>query len=272
MDELYMASRRALIDALEALTDHGDNVILIGAHAVYVYTGEADVPIATRTKDSDLALDPSQLEDSPLLEEVMSKAGFQRTLEGGQPGEWLSADGIPVDLLVPESMVPSKGRRSAQIPPHSSLAARKVAGLEAAVIDNRELWVEALGEDDQRRIKVKVASPAALAVSKAHKRGERQSDLGRLSDKDAHDLYRLLVATETAEMVEGFQVLLADPRSAEVARQALVFLNDLFAAPDSIGSLMAGRVEEGVGEPDNVAASVSILARELIDGVEAARG
>lgn len=140
------------------------------------------------------------------------------------------------------------------------------------MIDNRELWVEALGEDDRRRIKVRVASPAALAVSKAHKLGERQSDPGRLSDKDAHDLYRLLVATETAEMVEGFQLLLADPLSAEGASQALVFLTDLFAAPDSIGSLMAGRVEEGVGEPENVAASVSILAGELIEGVAAAKG
>jgi hypothetical protein len=132
--------------------------------------------------------------------------------------------------------------------------------------------VEALGEDDRRRIKVRVASPAALAVSKAHKLGERQTEPGRLIDKDAHDLYRLLVAVETAEMVEGFLLLLADSRSAEVAEQALVFMTDLFAAPDSIGSLMAGRVEEGVGEPENVASSVSILARELIESVAAARG
>lgn len=45
-----MRSRRALLDALEALADHREGVILIGAHAIYVYTGEADVPIATRTK------------------------------------------------------------------------------------------------------------------------------------------------------------------------------------------------------------------------------
>jgi len=68
-----------------------------------------------------------------------------------------------------------------------------------------------------------------------------------------------------------FLVLLADPRSAEVAKQALAFMTDLFATPDSVGSLMAGRVEEGVGEPANVAASVSILAGELIEGVAAAR-
>ena len=44
VDELYARSRRALLDALEALAEHRDGVILIGAHAVYLYTGEADVP------------------------------------------------------------------------------------------------------------------------------------------------------------------------------------------------------------------------------------
>lgn len=85
MDELYVASRRALLDALEALADQIGSVILIGAHAVYVYTGEADVPIATRTKDSDLALDPSQLQDSPLLRATLSWARLASSVdcEGG---------------------------------------------------------------------------------------------------------------------------------------------------------------------------------------------
>jgi hypothetical protein len=191
VDDLYVASRRALLDALEALADHREGVILIGAHAVYVYTGEADVPIATRTKDSDLALVPTLLREYPLLEEAMVGAGFHRNQVGGQPGEWLTENGIPVDLLVPGSMVPAEGRRSAQIPPHSHLSVRKVAGLEAAVVDNREHWVEALDPDDPRRLSVKVAGPAALTVSKAHKLGERRSSPARLVDKDAHDLYRL---------------------------------------------------------------------------------
>lgn len=270
MDDLYLSSRRALLDALEALAKHREGVILIGAHAVYVYTGEADVPIATRTKDSDLALVPALLREDPLLEEAMTGAGFHRNLAGGQPGEWLTDDGIPVDLLVPESMVPAKGRRSVQIPPHSHLSARKVAGLEAAVVDNREHWVEALDPDDPRRLPVKVAGPAALAVSKAHKLGERRLDPGRLVDKDAHDLYRLLAATETSEVVSGFQLLLADPRSKDVARQALIYLAELFAASNSLGSEMAGRVEEGVGDPATVAASVAILVGDLLDGVAAA--
>jgi hypothetical protein len=157
VDELYARSRGSLLDALEALAEHRDGVILIGAHAVYMYTGEADVPIATRTKDSDLALDPALLGTDPLLEEAMAGADFHRNLESGQPGEWLSANGIPVDLLVPSSLVDPRGRRGARIPPHSNQAARKANGLEAAVVDNRELWIEALDPDDPRRILTKVA-------------------------------------------------------------------------------------------------------------------
>lgn len=267
MDELYARSRRALLDALEALAEHRDGVILIGAHAVYLYTGEADVPVATRTKDSDLALDPALLRADPLLEEAMASAEFHRNLESGQPGEWLSADGIPVDLLAPTSLVGPEGRRGARIPPHSSHAARKANGLEAAVVDNRELWIEALDPDDPRRIRAKVAGPAALTVSKAFKLGERQATPGRLDDKDAHDLYRLLRATETETVVAGFMALLSDPRSDRVALQAIEYLDRLFGDPSSLGSRMAGQAEEGIGNPEVVAASVATLVADLRSGV-----
>lgn len=222
MDELYARSRLSLLDVLEALSEHRDGVILIGAHAVYMYTGEADVPIATRTKDSDLALDPSLLGTDPRLEEAMVDAGFHRNLASGQPGEWLSADGIPVDLLAPSSLVDPGGRRGARIPPHSSQAARKVNGLEAAVVDNRELWIEALDPDDPRRILTKVAGPAALTVSKAFKLGERQ---------------------------------------------AIQYLDRLFDNPSSLGSQMAGQAEEGIGDPEIVAASVAVLVADLGEGI-----
>lgn len=267
MDELYARSRLSLLDALEALSEHRDGVILIGAHAVYMYTGEADVPIATRTKDSDLALDPALLGTDPLLEEAMADAGFQRNRESGQPGEWMSANGIPVDLLVPSSLVNPSGRRGARIPPHSSQATRKADGLEAAVVDNRELWIEALDPDDPRRIATKVAGPAALTVSKAFKLGERQATPSRLNNKDAHDVYRLLRAVETQELVAGFTALLADPRSDHVARQALGYLDRLFDDPSSLGSRMAGQAEEGLGDPEIVAASVAALVADLQEGI-----
>lgn len=267
MDELYVKSRRALLDALEALEDHHQSLVLVGAQAIYLHTGEADVPIATRTKDSDLAIDPSLLKDDPLLEAAMTEAGFYRNLRSGQPGEWVDAEEIPVDLLVPESLGGQRGRRGARIPPHSKHAARKVAGLEAALVDNEERLIKALGPDDARAIAIKVAGPAALTVAKAHKIGERQKEPLRLVDKDAHDLYRLLRATETEEVAECYRALLRDQRSQASGLKALGYLEDLFRTPDSLGSQMAGRTEGTVGDPELVASSVSILVNDLLEEV-----
>jgi hypothetical protein len=252
---------------LGALAAHRDAVILVGAHAVYLYTGETDIPIVTRTKDSDLALDPALLKSKPRLEDAMTGAKFHRDLAKGQPGEWLSEVGGAVDLLVPSSLADPGGSRGARIPPHSRYAARKAQGLEAAVVDNRERWIGALDPDDPRRERIKVSGPAALVVSKAHKLGERQAAPRRLDNKDAHDLYRLLKATDTSEVVDGFETLLRDPRSGEVARQALEYLEQLFDNASSLGSRMAGETEGRLGEPEIVAAAVAVLVSDLREGV-----
>ena len=67
---------------------------------------------------------------------------------------------------------------------------------------------------DPRQATVKVAGPAALLVAEFHKLGERASQPHRLVDKDAHDIYRLLVATETADLARRSNALIAD----EIAR------------------------------------------------------
>lgn len=266
MDDLYVRSRRALLDALEALEEQRDSLILVGAQAVYLHTGEADVPIATWTKDSDVAIDPSLLRDDPRLEEAMKKAEFHRN-PTGQPGEWLDPEGIPVDLLVPESLGGQSGRRGARIPPHSQLATRKVAGLEAALIDNEARDISALSPDDRRTFPMKVAGPAALTVAKAHKLGERKERPKRLVNKDAHDLYRLLRATETEEVAERYRSLLRDDLSRSVAEESLDYLKEMFDEPSSLGSKMAGSTEGERGDPALVAASVSALVHDLLDEV-----
>lgn len=40
LDPLYVAARRVLLDALTLLAPHGDAVIVVGAQAVYLRTGE----------------------------------------------------------------------------------------------------------------------------------------------------------------------------------------------------------------------------------------
>ena len=112
---------------------------------------------------------------------------------------------------------------------------------------------------------VKVAGPAALLVAKLHKLGERQDSPRRLEDKDAHDVYRLFVAVPTDLLAEATHRLLADPLAGDVTDQAIAHLRGMFAAgPAALGSVMAGRPEAGVGEPDIVAASVAALADDLL--------
>lgn len=102
-------------------------------------------------------------------------------------------------------------------------------------------------------------------MAKLHKLGERTNDQSRLNDKDAHDSYRLLVATTTADLAASIRRLLNTDVSRDVTRQALDFLQELFAGgPDSLGSTMAGRAEEGIGQPDVVASAVSVLAQDLL--------
>ncbi|MBE1603170.1 hypothetical protein [Actinopolymorpha pittospori] len=91
---------------------------------------------------------------------------------------------------------------------------------------------------------------------------------GRLNDKDAHDIYRLLVATSTTDMAAAIKRLHVDQLAGHPTQQALGYLDELFAAgPDALGSIMAGRAEEGVGDPAVVAASVAVLSRDLVEAI-----
>jgi hypothetical protein len=126
--------------------------------------------------------------------------------------------------------------------------------------------IKAIAEDN-RRHEVAVAGPAALMVAKLHKLGERLETPTRLNDKDAHDTYRILRAIPTANLVTTFRHLLADPISGKVTREALYYLRIMFGTPNATGSVMAGRAEEGVGYPEQVAVASSILANDLLASV-----
>jgi hypothetical protein len=265
--DLLVQARSALLDALEALSEHQDAVVLIGAQAIYLHTGRADVALAEATKDSDLALDTRHLADDPRIEQAMSAAGFTQDVSGRQPGAWLNPAGIPVDLMVPEALAGAAAsqRRGARIPPHANTAARRAVGLEAAVVDHAPMRVAALAQGDTRSCTVEVAGPAALLVAKLHKLAERRDNPRRLEDKDAHDVYRLFVAVPTDALATTLQRLLADPLAGAVTEQAMADLQEMFAAgPEALGSAMAGRAEVGVGHPDTVAASVAVLAGDLL--------
>lgn len=82
----YVAARRVLLDALVALEAHIGAVIVIGAQAVYLRTGDRMRQYQPFTTDADLVIDPGLLAEAPLIGDAMLAAGFNNTNE---PGIWI---------------------------------------------------------------------------------------------------------------------------------------------------------------------------------------
>jgi hypothetical protein len=269
-ENLLIVARAALLDALEALEEQCQAVTVVGAQAVYLRTGGADVALAEATKDSDLAIDPRELRSDPRIEVAMERAGFYPNPFSSQPGAWMNPAGTPDDLMVPEDLTGPGGRnaRAARIPPHDKRSTRRARGLEAAMVDHPLMTITALDPADRRSYEAHVAGPAALIVAKLHKIGERENTPTRLVNKDAHDLYRILRAVSTDELVAAFERLLNDDVSRHATEQALVFLERLFSTgPEALGAAMAGQAEEGIGDPTVVSASASFLAADVVNAV-----
>src|SRR4051812_31305452 len=100
-NELYVASRTALLDVLEELGPHAEQCVLVGAQAIYLRCDQLPVAIAPFTKDADIAVVPP-IGASPALEEAMARAGLHQARD---PGIWLR-EAAQVDLLVPDSLAP----------------------------------------------------------------------------------------------------------------------------------------------------------------------
>jgi hypothetical protein len=77
------------------------------------------------------------------------------------------------------------------------------------------LEIRALDATDPRRLNARVAGPAALLIAKLHKIAEHAtSSPDRLVDKDSHDLYRLLIDTDTNALASKFRALLGERSAA----------------------------------------------------------
>jgi hypothetical protein len=275
IDPRYVAARRVLLDALEALSAHGQAVIVAGAQAIYLRTGEGEIGIAPYTTDGDLAIDPATLKDEPQLETAMRAAHFTRDLT--EPGMWLATttvDGeeltIPIDLIVPEAVAPGRGRRDARLEGHGERAARRAVGLEAALVDHSPMTITALEPSDTRQFEVEVAGVAALLVAKAHKIHDRlQSNRpGRAEDKDAADVYRLMQTTSPNDVAARLAALLEHETAGPVTKAALGYLVELFGRRNSEGVQMAVRALQ-LAIPE---AQVATLATGYIARLTAALG
>lgn len=277
----YAVARRALLDALDALKDQLDALVLVGAQAVYLQCGDADLLAAEHTTDADVAVDPRALRPQPEIATALRSAGFYLTdaRHGGAVGIWTTQReiaGVPalltVDLLTPAALG-GAGRRAARLPPHERGAVLKVRGLEPAMLDNRPMTVGALEKDDARAHTIRVAGPAALLVSKCVKLGERLADAreggrraDRLKPKDALDVLRILRSCDAAKLAADLDRLQGDDLAGPVTAEALSLLPDLFGSAASRGSTLAA--EAAYPEPPAVIAeSCAALAQRLLNAL-----
>ena len=262
-DPNLIDARTALFDALDALSEHRQALILVGAQAVYAWTGEIDLGVSPFTLDADVALDVRLLGADPLLEAAMEGAGFTR---GVQPGIWYSPRKIQVDLLVAASQ--SKGgTRGARIDGHGKRAARSAAGLEGALVDHEELTLRALTAADPREVLMKVAGPGALVVAKAQKIAERVDGGGKRMEragKDCTDLLRLLRAGETHDLPGRVRALLGSDVAGTPTTDALGHLDRLFSDPSKPGGVLLERAAPDPRTGAIWSASAAELVRELL--------
>jgi hypothetical protein len=255
----YVAARRVLLNALDALGPHRKAIVLVGAQAIYLHVGEGDLAVSPYTTDGDLAIDPRELDDKPELTKALESAGFELAI---RPGTWTMTE-VQIDLLVPASMGGS-GRRGARLGPHGNEVARKASGLEAAMVDHELFRVAALDPPDNRAFDIQVAGVAALLVSKIHKINERKDDETRRQDKDGLDVLRLLRHAPTKYLALTLSKLATHPISGEITTQARGLLEELFADRTSVGAQMAVRASVGLEDELAIAVSCELLTRQLL--------
>ena len=242
--------------------------VLVGAQGVYEYTREVDdhFAVAPATFDSDLAFIPELLIDDPKIPEAMLEAGY---VLGDQPGIYRRDNNTQVDLLVPQIVGGRRGR-GADLGVHGNHSARQVRGLEGALVSRRPMAIGSFFAEDQRSFEIQVAGPAALLVAKIHKLADRADEHGspRLNNKDAFDIYRLLLAIQARELAEEAAILREHSRSQEVTEEALTKFSELFGTDSGTGTQLVVDHIGPLENPDFIAASVAALAQELLNAVD----
>ncbi len=261
----YVLARSVLLDVLQALDPHLDALVLVGAQAVYLHTGDADLIVVPTTTDTDLALFPAKLLDEPLLEDALRAAGFAL---GANPGAWRGRFDVAVDLMVPEALSGGRSRRSARLPIHGSRAARRTTGIEAALVDNAIHEIVAFEPADPRRIRLRVAGPAALLVAKVTKIEERRENPARHQPKDGLDVLRLLQSTSTAALSQRLADLVRDPLAGASTGAALAALRRDGRDPAGLIASLAGTGVGILADPDTIKESVAVLVDELLAAID----
>ena len=260
----YVLARQVLLDGLQAMGVHRDAVILVGAQAVYFHTGDADLAIPPMTTDADVALDPSRLHANPLLADAFTSAGF---VLGDNPGSWRGTSGVMIDVMVPEALSGSPGRRAAHLAVHGDRVARRAYGLETVIVDNSEHEIGALDPIDSRHYSIRIAGPAALLVAKVIKIKERLDQPRRLLPKDGLDVLRILQATDTEPLATRLVELSTDPLAGQVTRECLATLRERGRDPDGELATLAAAAVAGLADPATIRGSFVALVEDLLNAM-----
>ncbi|NLE98243.1 MAG: hypothetical protein GX596_09710, partial [Propionibacterium sp.] len=221
-----------------------------------------NVPLLTT--DADIAIDTRGLAEAPEIGSVLRAAGFT---PGPNPGHWVNARDVAVDLMVvPHQAGTAKATaRAARLSPHDKRTARIARGLEPALVDHVEITLTALDSTDHRVSTVRVAGPAALLTAKAIKLAERlvQADNqpDRLKEKDALDAFRLLQAVETHVLAAGFASHHGDKHASAVTKEAIEVFRAHASSPDGRIARLAAAAAQG--DP-TIAPSFAALVTTLL--------
>jgi hypothetical protein len=145
------------------------------------------------------------------------------------------------------------------------MIARKVIGLEGSIIDHELIDVAALDDSDPRHFTVRVAGPAALMVAKVHKLRDRLAagKADRIADKDAADVYRIMLSVPVTEFLLRLRPMLDDEMAAPVCGDAVDLLAQLFGARGAQGVRMAIDALRLAVPPERVAGVCTGFVREV---------
>jgi hypothetical protein len=123
---------------------------------------------------------------------------------------------------------------------------------------------KSLSKGTPENYRIAAAGLAALLVSKLHKIAERGDEEDPETNKDALDVLRILRAAPVAELARRYRMLLESGIAADVAREAIEHLGNLFGTPQSLGSRRAGLAAALFEDPEIIAASCAALANDLL--------
>jgi hypothetical protein len=134
------------------------------------------------------------------------------------------------------------------------------------ILDDDVMTIASLDDSDPRTFDVRVAGVASLLVAKLHKLGGRvhAGRAERVDEKDAADIYRLMLSTPAEEVAAQLRVFSADEAAGEVTTAAIALLRELFGAPRSPGVAMAEESLRGAVPPRTVRGVCTAFAGEVM--------